>query len=116
VSENWAETHQSCRLALEWKAYLPLPMGTGTIPAKRSQILGRSRGDSLYSGRSWEAKMEIPAYSRIVSRRNMSRSFIRKNWIMGRVLVAFASVTLSADTISTFNIGGTITITDTGIS
>ena len=29
MSENWAETHQSCRLAPDWKAYSPLLMGSG---------------------------------------------------------------------------------------
>lgn len=46
----------------------------------------------------------------------MSRNFIRKNWVLGGALAALASVTLSADTSSTFNIAGTITITKTGIS
>ena len=55
-----AETHQSCRLAPDWKAYRPLPTGTGTIPAKRCQKLGRNRSDLPYTARYWEAKMEIP--------------------------------------------------------
>src|SRR5277367_2351529 len=31
-------------------------MGTGTIPARRSQILSRGRGDSLYNGPHWKPR------------------------------------------------------------
>jgi hypothetical protein len=62
----YAAQHNACRYVLrlpspyfvgasdrilDWKAHRPLPMGTGTIPAKRFQVPGRGRGDSLYNGR-----------------------------------------------------------------
>ncbi len=44
----------------------------------------------------------------------MSHNF--KHLILGGMLVAVVSVSLSADTISTFNIGGTVTVTNTAIT
>ena len=44
------------RLAPDWKAYRPLLMGTGTIPATRSQIRGRNRGGLLYTSESGKPK------------------------------------------------------------
>jgi len=46
----------------------------------------------------------------------MTLNFIPKNWILAGALLAFGSLTLSADTISTFNIDGTLTITSTGVT
>lgn len=41
---------------------------------------------------------------------------MRKNWILAGTLIALGAVRLSADTVSTFSISGTLTLTDTGIS
>ena len=61
MSENCAETHQSCRLAPDWKGHRPLLMGTGygfrRRPAKN--LVGIEAIAVCY--REPEAKMEIPA-------------------------------------------------------
>ena len=39
MSENWAETHQSCWLAHDRKAYRPIPMGAlSLITGARKQV------------------------------------------------------------------------------
>jgi hypothetical protein len=67
VSENWAETHQSCRLAPDWKAYRPPPMGTGAIPATPCHKLGRCRGDrcTLREARKpkWKSRTDSVAFA-----------------------------------------------------
>jgi len=46
----------------------------------------------------------------------MAFNFIRIKWILPIALLAFGSLSLSADTVSTFSIDGTLTITDTGVT
>jgi hypothetical protein len=62
---------QVCRLAPDWKAYRPLLMGTGTASGEALPNTWSNRGDSLYTLRGWEAKMEIPVYMPWAGRPNL---------------------------------------------
>jgi hypothetical protein len=39
------KTHQSCRLAPDWKAYRPVLMRTSTFPMIRFKIISHNGGD-----------------------------------------------------------------------
>ena len=63
TAENWAETHQSCGLAPDWKAYGPLLMGTGYCWysfRRRAAKTRRNRGDLPYAVENAEAKNGNP--------------------------------------------------------